>query len=63
MRRSPECRQLAEREIDDAISSPEGHGRLGPLGSQRMQARTHAARQDDADRVLLHDAFDQGNNK
>ncbi len=45
---------VAEREIDDAISSAEGHGRLGPLGGQWMQTRTDSARQDDADRLLLH---------
>ena len=45
---------VAQREIDDAISSAERHRRLGPLGGQRMQARTDAARQDDADRVFLH---------
>src|ERR1700674_1478986 len=54
---------VAEREIDDAISSPEGHGRLGSLGSQWLQARTHSARQDDADRLLMHEAIAQGNNK
>ena len=48
---------VAEREIDDAISSAEGHGRLGPLGRQWMQARTDSARQDDADRLLLHESM------
>src|ERR1700730_48926 len=48
---------VAERESDDAISSPEGHGRLGPLGSQGMQTRTDSARQDDADRLLVHEGL------
>ncbi len=46
---------IAEREIDDAISSAERHGRLRPLGCQRMQARANAACQNDTDRVVLHD--------
>jgi len=29
---------VAKREVDDTISSPEGHGRLCPLGSQWVQA-------------------------
>src|SRR5947207_15137791 len=45
---------IAEREIDDAISSAEGHGRFGSLGSQWMQARTDSARQNDADRLFMH---------
>ena len=48
---------VAEREIDDAISSAEGHGRFGPLGSQWMQARTNSARQNDADRLILHNGL------
>ena len=45
---------VAEREVDDAIAAAEGHGRLGPFGRQGMQARTDAARQDDADRLIMH---------
>ena len=50
---------IAEGEIDDAITSPEGHGGLCPFGSQWMQARTDTACQDDADRFFMHRAFDQ----
>src|SRR4029079_17193370 len=41
-------------EIDDAVEAAEGHGRLGPVAGQRLQARTLAARQDDRQHVL-HD--------
>src|SRR5205814_5797691 len=52
----PRMQAVAEGEIDDAIASAKGHSRLGPLGGQRMQTRTHSPRQNDADRLFVHGA-------
>ena len=54
-RRSPECRQLLSVKSMMRYRSPKGHGRLGPFGSQWMQARTNSAREYDADRLLVHE--------
>ena len=51
---------VAERKVDDPIASAEGHGRLRPISSQWMQARTDSACQNDADRPLKHESLRSG---
>ena len=48
---------VAEREIDDSVSSPKGYGGFGSLVGQRMQSGTHSACQDNADRLSEHTAL------
>jgi hypothetical protein len=46
---------VAEREIDDAVSSSEGHGGFGPFGGQRVEAGTDSSSEDDAKSLFEHE--------
>jgi hypothetical protein len=51
---APESRvdAVAEREVDDSVGSAEIHGRLGPLGRERVKPFARAACEQDYENVV-----------
>ena len=53
---NPAVQTVGQREIDDAIRTPERNGGLGPIAGQRLEARPFSAGQHDR-QDILHRAF------